>query len=66
MEKKNLEKAMENKRITYDTLATLIGVTKKTLYNKIHGKSEFYLKEAMAIRDNVFPEYTLNYLFCDA
>jgi len=32
-------------------IAELLGVSKRTVYNKINGQSKFYLEEVMKIRD---------------
>ncbi len=60
---KNLRAAMLLKKISTAALAALIGVTEKTANNKLNGETEFTLKEALAIKENLFPEYDLGYLF---
>lgn len=44
-------------------LAALIGVTEKSLSQKINGKSKFALDQAMIIRDKVAPEMSIDELF---
>lgn len=59
----NLRAAMAAKKITVALIARLIGTTEKTVTNKINGITDFSLPEALAIKNNVFPEYDLCYLF---
>jgi plasmid maintenance system antidote protein VapI len=58
----NLEVEMLRKKITNKALARIIGVSDKTIQNKMHGETEFTLPEAMAIME-LFPEFNLSYLF---
>ncbi|PRR77648.1 hypothetical protein CLLI_22120 [Clostridium liquoris] len=44
-------------------LAEKIGVSEKTLRNKLNGKTDFTWSEVKKIRDIVAPEYTLEKLF---
>lgn len=59
----NLRAAMAVKKITTLALAQLIGTTEKTVNNKLNGITDFTLPEALKIRNNLFPEYDLCYLF---
>ena len=59
----NLKKAMLDKGISAAAIAALIGTTEKTVNNKLNGVTDFTLREAIKIRDNLFPEYDLYYLF---
>ena len=61
--KGNLKGAMQAKKISSAAMAALLGVTEKTVNNKLNGESEFLLSEAMKIKENLFPEYDLGYLF---
>ena len=58
----NLEVEMLRKKITNKALARIIGVSDKTIQNKMHGETEFTLPEAMTIME-LFPEFNLFYLF---
>ena len=58
----NLEIEMLRKKITNKALARIIGVSDKTIQNKMHGETEFTLPEAMTIME-LFPEFNLTYLF---
>lgn len=59
----NLRAAMAVKKITTLALAQLIGTTEKTVNNKLNGVTDFTLPEALLVRNNLFPEYDLCYLF---
>jgi plasmid maintenance system antidote protein VapI len=58
----NLEMEMMRKSITHKALARIIGVSDKTMQNKMHGETAFTLPEALAILE-LFPEFKLSYLF---
>lgn len=62
----NLRAAMAFKKISALVLAQLIGTTEKTINNKLNGITDFTLPEALKIRNNLFPEYDLCYLFAPA
>lgn len=59
----NLKKALEDKKITNKAVCQLLGISEKTLYNKIMGETEFTVQEAMMIVENLLPEYRFKYLF---
>jgi hypothetical protein len=59
----NLQNAMNAKKVTTRALALLIGTTEKTAKNKIDGITDFTFDEAVAIIENLFPEYDMRYLF---
>ena len=59
----NFRKAMKAKGISALAIANLIGTTEKTVNNKINGDSDFTLPEALKIRENLFPEFDLCYLY---
>ena len=59
----NLRAAMAVKKITTLVIAQLIGTTEKTVNNKLNGTSDFTVPEAILIKENLFPEYDLCYLF---
>lgn len=64
--KQNLKAALEAKRITQKTVCELLGVSEKTLYNKLTGATDFTIDEAILIVRNLLPEYTYEYLFGSA
>lgn len=51
------------KGITKKSLAKQIGITEKTLFNKLNGKTDFTFSEIKKIRDIVAPGYSLDKLF---
>ena len=54
---------MVKRGITRNEIAQKLGITPKSLFNKINGKTEFTWKEVKAIRKIVAPEKTLEELF---
>ncbi len=54
---------MMKSNIKISKLAIRIGVTEKTLRNKLNGKTEFSWPEVLQIRNIVAPEVTLEELF---
>ena len=58
----NLDTALRREGIRRKDLATLLGVTEKTVANKIKGKSEFSYSEFCAIK-KLLPSYSLDQLF---
>ena len=59
----NLEAEMASSKITRAKLAEILGITPTTLSLKMSGKGTLSLKECVAIKKNVFPDKTLDYLF---
>lgn len=59
----NLNNELRRKNITQNAVARMIGVTDKTLTNKLSGATEFTVNEAFLIRKNLLPEFTMDYLF---
>ncbi|CAG9703673.1 helix-turn-helix domain-containing protein [Clostridium neonatale] len=51
------------KSISKKSLAKQIGVTEKTLFNKLNGKTDFTFSEVKKIRDIVAPGESLDKLF---
>jgi plasmid maintenance system antidote protein VapI len=45
--------------ITAQQIADLLGVHLNTIYAKLGGKSDFTVKEAIAIRDKLLPELSV-------
>ena len=58
----NMVRELRKKNITNKAVAELIGTTEKTVVNKLNGPSEFTISEAMAINENLLPEFTIAYL----
>lgn len=60
---KNLVKILTNKKITMKAYAEFLGIAEKTLQNKVYGRSEFTLGEAIKTCTFICPEYKLDYVF---
>lgn len=58
-----LKAEMVKKNMTITKLASEIGISEKTLRNKINGDTDFTLPEAQAIRRILKSEMTLDDLF---
>ena len=54
---------IKKSNIKISKLAIRIGMTEKTLRNKLNGKTEFSWPEVLQIRNIVAPEVTLEELF---
>lgn len=66
---KNISAEMGRANISVNDLATTIGMTKQSLYNKLNGSSQFLYKDIRAIQQ-ILQElnngsYTLDYLFTE-
>lgn len=59
-----LQQALDTRGITRKSCADLLGITEKTLYNKIYGGSEFTYGEVKKLRA-FLPEYNIDYLLSD-
>jgi hypothetical protein len=61
---RNLEAEMARKGLSKREVAEGIGMNRyPTFIEKMNGNYKFKLDEAVAIRDNFFPDLTLDYLF---
>ena len=59
----NLEAEMARSKITKLKMAEMLQVTPTTLSFKLNGKSSLSLKECVLIKQLMFPDKTLDYLF---
>lgn len=59
----NLKIAMLKKKITLKQIAELLGISEKTVSNKISGKTEWYFVEVVKLKKLLFPEYDTDWLF---
>lgn len=59
-----LKQALETRGITQKSCADLLGISEKTLYNKLTGGSEFTYSEVKRLR-SFLPEYNIDYLLTD-
>ena len=59
----NLRAEMARKGLSVNEIASRIGCTSKTFRNKLSGKSEFTRAEVFKIRNEFFPNLSIEYLF---
>lgn len=59
---KNLKRLMAEKNLSVQNLQDLLGVSEKTIRNKLAGVTEFTWSEIKKIKA-IFPEYDISYLF---
>lgn len=59
----NLKTEMMKMGITIEEIASKLGLTRGTIFNKIEGKTPLTYDEAMAIKDQFFPYADLQWLF---
>lgn len=59
----NLRKEMMRSKITQKDISEILGITKKSVNEKINGHTEFTLKEIQLIHESYFKGLTLDYLF---
>lgn len=59
----NLKAEMARHRISVADIAGVVGRSYKSAQDKINGRTMFSVPEAMAVRDEIFPGLSLEYLF---
>lgn len=59
---KNIEAALSDSNISKVAFARIIGISEKSVQNKLNGTTEWTLSEIYAVRQ-LFPQYTFEYLF---
>lgn len=59
----NLKAEMARKKITQLAIAECLNVTPTTISLKLNGKAKLLLPECMKIKNNFFPDCSLEYLF---
>jgi len=59
----NLKAEMARNNIKSMTLAEILGISYDSVINKINGKTDFTRSEIFKIRDTLFPDLSLDYLF---
>ena len=64
----NLKKELMQKGISVTAAAALIGMPEPTFRTKLNGRAQcgFSIEEAFCIKENIFPERDLVYLFTKA
>lgn len=60
---KNLEAEMTRKGISKKKLAKQLKIPYTTLLDKFNGDSRFWFDEALQIKEEVFPDLSVEYLF---
>lgn len=62
----NLKAELSRTGVTHKQIAALLGKNKSTISAKVHGRNGgFNIAQAYAIRDEFFPDMTIDYLFSD-
>lgn len=59
----NLRNGLQEKKITMKSYSQFLGITEKTLQNKMNGITAFSLPEVDKTMTYLFPEYKLEYIF---
>ena len=59
----NLGAEMKRKKITRHDIATLLGLSYRTIHSRFNGESEWGYSECVKVRDTFFPDMELSYLF---
>lgn len=60
---KNLAKILSDKKITMKAYGEFLGVSEKTVQNKMCGRTEFTLGEAVRTCSFICPEYKMDFIF---
>lgn len=61
----NLNAELARNKITVKTLSEITGINYESLKNKVSGKTEFKRSEMYHIKKEVFPNYSIDYLFAE-
>ena len=54
---------MAKRKVTIENIATLLGIHRNSVANKLDGKSSFSIEQAVLIQKTYFPDLELKYLF---
>lgn len=60
---KNLIRILNEKKITMKAYAEFLNISEKTVQNKIYGRTEFTLGEAIKTCSFICPEYRMDFVF---
>lgn len=60
---KNLEAEMKRNGVTNADIQKVLGVSERTVRNKINGDTDFTYPEAKKLRDTLFPNCRMEYLY---
>lgn len=59
----NLKTALDSKKISLKAYAAVLGVSEKTVWNKINEETPFTYPEVRKTKTELLPEYDSDYLF---
>lgn len=59
----NVKKELDAKGITMEDYGAFLGLSSKTIHNKIYEKTPFTYPEAEKTQKLLFPHFTIQYLF---
>lgn len=59
----NLVAEVAKRGIKHNTVATALGISSRTLSNKIYGRTEFTWSEARMLKNDILPDCEYEYLF---
>lgn len=59
----NLKKALESKNISMKAYAAFLGISEKSVWNKVNEETYLTYPEAVMTSKDLFPEYAMDYLF---
>ena len=59
-----LRRALDSKQMTVKSCAELIGISEKSLYNKLTGTNDFTYKEVRKLQA-MFPDFNMDYYLSD-
>ena len=62
----NIKKVMRDKSISIEAVSAVLSIHRNSAANKVNGISAFRVDEAFKLRDTLFPEYNIDYLFSPA
>lgn len=59
----NLKAEMAKRNVTIKAVSELLEIHRNSVANKLEGESNFFIDEAVKIRDAFFPTMDIEYLF---
>ena len=59
----NLKKALDSKKVSLRAYAAILGISEKSVWNKINEETAFTYPEVKRTKEDVLPEYDIDYLF---
>lgn len=63
MRELNLKKAMRDKGISIEAVAGLLQIHRNSASSKVNGATPFTIDEAFQVKNKLFPEFDIGYLF---